>query len=112
MGPLQGRDATLLNNLSGYISNPILQPEVSKLALQHAPANHHGQRLLMEIQPWLTKLGEEGQGGIDALNVMKQPSQRNQPVLSQQPKLVNANSYAIGRSIIAFMNKVENSNQP
>lgn len=34
MGPLQGRDATLLSHLAGYISNPMLQEDASKLALQ------------------------------------------------------------------------------
>lgn len=34
MGPLQGRDSTLIDNVAGYISNPMLQPDASKLALE------------------------------------------------------------------------------
>ncbi|MCF8568288.1 protein O-GlcNAcase [Alicyclobacillus tolerans] len=194
MGPLQGRDATLPNHLSGYISNPMLQPNASKLALEtvadylldptnykpkadweksidHMPgitnpalfktfaefnttspwsstsyaptggmisafwnASSASQRqtaenrlklefhkladlpntlpptikdkeLLHEIQPWLTKLGKEGQGGLEALNVIDHPSQSNKQNLSQQIKLLNSSPYGIGSNIIAFMQK-------
>lgn len=193
MGPLQGRDATLLNYLSGYISNPMLQPYASKLALEtiadylsnprdykpsvaweksitdfpgitnpplfktfaeynsasmlnpsgYAPigtmmdaywnaaptsqrrvSEEHlraefrvlanlpstlpptitDKELLREIQPWLTKLGEEGQGGLDALNVMDQPTQSRE-LLLHQIQLLTASPYQIGGDIIAFMQK-------
>jgi hyaluronoglucosaminidase len=197
MGPLQGRDPSLLNHVSGYISNPMLQPEASKLALttiadylrnpgsyepkedwlksiakmpgvtnaalfetfaefnttsvlnptgyapttamisafwgaaaksQRASAENRlraefrtlaklpatlpptisDKELLREIQPWLTKLGEEGQGGLDALNVIDQPTESNKQVLVKQIRLVNASPYEIGSDIVAFMQKAAN----
>ncbi|QSO53515.1 beta-N-acetylglucosaminidase domain-containing protein [Alicyclobacillus curvatus] len=199
LGPLQGRDATLLSHVSGYLSNPMLQPDASKLALatiadylqnpngyqpktawtnaiRHMPGvtnsalfeqfaafntksilNPSGdaptrplisafwnassaterttaqtqlaaefrmladlprnlsptitdKELLHEIQPWLTKLGEEGSGGLAALNVIDGPTARNKQELSKDIRMVTASPYDIGDSIITFMQKVENQN--
>ena len=196
LGPLQGRDATLLNHLAGYLSNPMLQPDASKLALvtvadylqnpsgyqpkaawvqsiNHIPgitnpvlfqtfaefnttsilnptgyapttamisafwsASSASERttaenelkaefrtladltsslpptitdkeLLHEIQPWLTKLGEEGNGGLDALNVINNPTPGNRQQLSKQIQRVTGSPYEIGNHIIAFMEKAE-----
>lgn len=195
MGPLQGRDATLLSHLSGFISNPMLQEDSSKLALHtiadylqnpatykpvpawneaiqnmpgitnpglfkrfadyssvselnpagytpigsmisaysNAPSTQQRQsaertlktefetlaslpntlpltivdkELLREIQPWLTKLGEEGKGGIDALKEINQQSQANEQALVGQLNKVNALPYSIGGDIVTFMQKV------
>lgn len=194
MGPLQGRDSTLLSHIGGYVSNPMLQPDASQLALQtiadylhnpsaYQPLNAWNQaieqmpgisnpamfktfalytsaselnpggydpsgsmiasywnartatqrrsaeqalraefqtlaslpsklpptitdkELMQEIQPWLTKLGDEGQGGLDALNEIGHPSSTNQQVLKQQLSKVTGSDYQIGSSIIAFMKK-------
>lgn len=194
LGPLQGRDATLLDHVSGYMSNPMLQPEASKLPLAtiaHYLLNPTGyqpkadwwqtmdsmagitnaalfktfaeynttsvlngsgyaptasmisaywnvksssqkqfvksqlekefrtladlpttlpptitdKELLTEIEPWLTKLGDEGRGGLDALNVMDNPNHTNRQVLEHQIKLVNSMPYDIGNDLIAFMEK-------
>lgn len=195
MGPLQGRDATLIGHLAGYISNPMLQEAASKLPLetianylQHPFAYHplsawnsaiqnmpgitnpalfkifvqytsaselnpsgyspigamissywnaktssQKQRaetalqsefqtlaslpielpptildkaLLTEIQPWLTKLGEEGKGGLDALMEINQPSTEHQQALYQLLQKINSSPYLIGSDIINFMQKV------
>jgi hyaluronoglucosaminidase len=197
MGPLQGRDATLLNHVAGYISNPMLQPSASKLALgtianylqnpsgyqplaaweqailqmpgitnpvlfrkfaEYASAsklNPNGyapigsmissywnaasisqkqtaeqdleaefqmlanlkntlpiaitdKELLEEISPWLVELGDEGQGGIDALNEINHPSQANLQALENQIRKVTASPYQIGNEIISFMQKAAN----
>ncbi|MFD1675729.1 beta-N-acetylglucosaminidase domain-containing protein [Alicyclobacillus fodiniaquatilis] len=194
MGPVQGRDATLLQHVAGYISNPMLQPDASQLALQtiadylqhpstyqplaawdeavkqmpgitnpglfktfaeytstselnpsgYAPigsmisaywnASSASQKqqaentlraqlqllaslpqklpptitdkeLLSEIQPWLTKLGEEGQGGIDALAQINQPSTAHEQALEAQLNKVKHSPYQIGSDIISFMQK-------
>jgi len=196
MGPLEGRDATLMNYLAGYISNPMLQPDASKLPLEtiadylqnpggyhlmaawqtsindmpgitnpalfqkfaqynsastlnptgYAPignimaaywtASSNAHRLTAEkqletefralanlpstlpptitnsellhgIQPWLTEMGEEGRGGLDALNVINQPSQPNKQLLANQIKVVSASPYEISGHIVVFMQKVE-----
>lgn len=200
MGPLQGRDPTLPSHLAGYISNPMLQEDASKLALQtvagylqtpaayqplaawneaiqrmpgitnpalfktfvqytsfselnpggYAPmgtmissywnATSTKQRqaveqalkaqfqtlaslprtlpptivdkeLLKEIQPWLTKLGEEGQGGIDALTEINQPSQAHEKALEGQLSKVNALPYLVGPDIISFIQKAISQHQ-
>ncbi|WP_243239326.1 protein O-GlcNAcase [Sulfobacillus harzensis] len=192
MGPLQGRSGSLQNNIAGYISNPMIQPYASQLALQtiadylQDPTGYHpktawenaiqhmpgvtnpqlfeafaafntasilnpsgyspmrslisayenasstssknsatkaletefarlarlprtlpptitNKALLHEIQPWLTKLGEEGQGGLDAIAVLQHPSTTNRARLSQQIHTVEASPYKIGGSIITFM---------
>ena len=68
------------------------------------------KELLHEIQPWLTKLGEEGSGGLAALNVIDGPTARNKQELSKDIRMVTASPYDIGDSIITFMQKVENQN--
>lgn len=192
MGPLQGRGATLAAHLAGYISNPMLQPEASKLALEtiaqylqnpggyrpltawnralgHLPgvtnpalfkmfaifntastlnpdglspmatmtsryeaASSSDQRkaaerplasefrtlaalprmlpptisdkeLGREIQPWLAKLGAEGQGGLDALAVRKNPNQANRARLASTLQTVMRSPYQIGGHMIDFM---------
>lgn len=197
LGPLQGRSSTLTNNIGGYISNPMLQPHASKLALETIsdylqnpsgyqpktawenaiekmpgitnptlfktfaefntsstlspsgyspigtmisayldassssqkqaaemtlktefltlnklpstlPSTLTDKELLHEIQPWLTKLGEEGQGGLDALAVINQPNQTNKQRLAKQIKRDTASPYKIGENIIVFMQLAEN----
>lgn len=198
MGPLQGRSATLTRNIAGYISNPMLQPQASKLALQTVadylknptsyepkmawenaiktmpgitnPAlfktfvavntastiNPNGysplkamisayqnastskqkqaaekklrteflvlnrlpvtlpktitdKELLIEIQPWLTKLGSEGKGGLDALAYINQPNQTNKQRLDNQIRRVASSPYKIGEEdIMIFMKWAEN----
>lgn len=192
MGPLQGRSAHLPNHLAGYLSNPMLQPQASKLALetiadylanpsgyrpmaawqqaidqmpgvtnpalfklfaaynsastlnpagyapigpivaayQHAsssaqkqaaaarlqtafralaqlpqtlPPTLSNKALLHEIQPWLTLLGEEGQGGLDALAVLQNPDPTHDAQLADQIRLVSASPYTVNGNIIAFM---------
>jgi hyaluronoglucosaminidase len=192
MGPLQGRSATLTSHIAGYISNPMLQPQASKLALQtiadylenpssyqpkmawenaienmpgvtnptlfktfvavntsstlnpsgYSPieamisayqnASSRSQKqaaekklkteflglaklpttlpesltdkeLLYEIEPWLTKLGEEGQGGLDALAFINDPNPTKKQQLAMQIKRVTRSPYKIGEDIIAFM---------
>jgi len=194
LGPLEGRDATLPSHLAGYLSNPMLQPAASKLALetiadylQHPavyqpqaawesaisempgvestrlfqtfatfntasildlagnaptpslmtaywnattatqkqdaeqqlqtefstlaglphslPPNISDKELLQEIQPWLTLLGEEGQGGLDALNVLKNPNASNKSALENQLRTVTASHYEVGGGIIDFMKR-------
>ena len=197
MGPLEGRSASLTNNIAGYMSNPMIQPSASKLTLEtiadylqnpngynsriswekavkempgitdpsifktfaefntssllnttgyspiqsmvnaykNASTHSHKQaaekalenefrtleklpntlpptisdkELLHEIQPWLTKLGEEGQGGLDALAYLNQPSQTNKQQLANQIKRVNGSTYKIGDDIVSFMQWAEN----
>jgi hyaluronoglucosaminidase len=197
MGPLEGRSASLTNNIAGYMSNPMIQPSASKLALetisdylqnpngyhsrtswenavknmpgitdpslfkifaefntssilnttgyspikswvstyQNASTNSQKQaaekslenefrtldklpstlpptisdkELLHEIQPWLTKLGEEGQGGLDALAYLNQPNLTNKQRLADQIKRVNGSTYKIGDDIVSFMQWAEN----
>ncbi len=192
LGPLQGRSASLTQNLFGYISNPMIQPDASKLALetisdylqnpsQYDPkaawenaietmpgitnptlfktfaiyntesrlnpkgfsqieaiikdyqnASSHSQKQAAEMQlqkefstleklpsqlsasitdpglrndihPWLTKLGDEGQGGLDALVYLNQPNQTNKKRLNTQIKRVTASNYKIGEQLISFM---------
>lgn len=197
MGPLQGRSPSLTTNISGYLSNPMIQPDASKLTLEtisaylqdpkgyqskiawekainHMPgitnpslfrifaefnsssilnplgysplktmigsyqkAKTRSQKqaaektlekefltieklpstlpqtitdkaLLCEIQPWLTKIGEEGQGGLDALAYINHPNQTNKQQLYNQLKRVNSSTYTIGETIPAFIEWAEN----
>jgi hyaluronoglucosaminidase len=195
MGPLEGRSASLTNNIAGYMSNPMIQPSASKLALEtisdylqnpndynsrtswekavkempgitdpslfktfaefntssilnttgyspiqsmvdayknaSAPQKKAAEKalaaefrilaklpdtlppaitdkeLLQEIQPWLTKLGEVGQGGLDALAYLNQPNQTNKQQLTNQIKRINGSSYKIGDNIVLFMQWAE-----
>lgn len=186
MGPLEGRDQTLVNHIAGYISNPMIQPYASELPLmtisdylshptayhaksswdsdvlqmpgvenprlfkifaalnspnmspvqsmissyEHSPsaANERvlksefillgnlpttlpksisNPRGVKEIQPWLYKLGAEGQGGLDAHAFMDSPSATNKQKLEAQLKKINTSSYIIGRNIISFMQWAE-----
>ncbi len=196
MGPLEGRGPTLPEHMAGYISNPMLQPDASKLALQtivqylrhpstyrpvaawnqavaHMPgitnpalfklfavfnaastlnpggfapmaamtsryeaASSNAQRqaagrplaaefkklaalprtlpptiidqeLRREIQPWLLKLGAEGQGGLAALAVRENPNPANQARLASALQGVMQSPYHIGGHIIEFMQWVE-----
>ncbi|MDP4086236.1 MAG: beta-N-acetylglucosaminidase domain-containing protein [Bacillota bacterium] len=197
MGPLEGRSASLTNNIAGYMSNPMIQPSASKLALetisdylqnpngyhsrtswenavkympgitdpslfkifvefntssilnttgyspiksmvaayQNASANSQKQaaekalekefsilvklpsalpptisdkELLHEIQPWLTKLGDEGQGGLDAIVYLNKPNQTNKQRLADQIKRINGTTYKIGDDIVSFIQWAEN----
>lgn len=195
MGPLQGRSASLPSSIAGYLSNPMIQPYASQLALetiaqylQH-PTQYHPKRawesalkhlpgitnpalfqefaefnsastldpqgyspinnmvkayenapsipqkraaeqalrkefrmlaalphtlpptiknkaLLHEIEPWLTKLGHEGRGGLDALAVIQSSTGPNRERLAQQLNRVRESRYKIGENIIAFMESV------
>ncbi len=70
------------------------------------PLSISDKELLTEIQPWLTKLGEEGKGGLDALIEMNQPSTEHRQVLYQLLQKINSSPYLIGSDIIGFMQKV------
>ncbi|QQE80035.1 beta-N-acetylglucosaminidase domain-containing protein [Alicyclobacillus sp. SO9] len=197
LGPLEGRTADLTKNIAGYISNPMVQPYASKVALEtisdylqnpgsyqpktawNGAINHlsgitnptlfktfaefntvstlnstgyspigamvaayrnastsaqkqsaeqgletefrrlrnlpstlpptiTNKELLHEIQPWLTKLGAEGQGGLDALAVINDPSTSNKNRLAKELKLVSDSPYQVGGEMIAFMKQAGN----
>lgn len=196
MGPLEHRSPDLEDHIAGYIANPMLQPEASKVALatvgqyltnprayvpttawQHAiqsvggvgdPAafrlfcsysskstvntvgyapfsalansfwtsrsTQHGanlrkeletlqnlpgrlhstlanQALVSEIDPWLTKLGQEGQTGLLALDYLDtsttdpERAAKRQKVVSHLQALQN-NSLQIGDEVITFIQQV------
>ncbi|ARU61830.1 hypothetical protein CBW65_12910 [Tumebacillus avium] len=184
MGPLENRSADLGEHLSGYLTNPQIQPEASKVALAtigdylHDPHGYDAQAawkaamqapdgvqdaealllfckyaaesklrpagnpdfatlaanywqnrdpaalrqefqalaglperlrrstnnpaLLAEIDPWLTKLGREGQAGLLALDYLQDPADTGEPFRALLGQ-IEANNLKIGEEIVEFL---------
>ncbi|TCP55488.1 hyaluronoglucosaminidase [Tumebacillus sp. BK434] len=184
MGPLENRSADLGEHLSGYLTNPQIQPEASKISLatigdylrdphsyeaatawkaaMHGPAGVQDEEalllfsqyaaqstlrpggnpdfaklaadywqggdpaalreefqalaalpdrvrqgtanpeLLLEISPWLTKLGEEGQAGLLAMQYLENPADRGESFRALLGQ-IKGNPLQIGGEIVEFL---------